>query len=85
MTRTRRDVLTSIGLQPRLLNQAEAAAYVGVTAKTFMRDVRSGIWPGPVHRKKWDRHAIDRVLDDMSGLSQTGMSEADRFFRSVGQ
>ena len=56
---------------PRLLTRGEAAAYCGVGATTLTNWIERGIIPGPVpgtHR--WDRRAIDLVLDILSRLDE---------------
>ena len=82
MTQSRADILRPIGLKPRLLNQGQAAAYVGVSPKTFCRAVAAGKYP-TAKDGKWDRHAIDRVLDELSELTQDA-TEADRWFGERG-
>ena len=44
---------------------------------------KPGMGVGAAKDGKWDRHAIDRKLDELSGLSQTA-SEADRWFGERG-
>jgi hypothetical protein len=54
---------------PRLLTRGQAAAYCGVGATTLTNWIERGIIPAPVagtHR--WDRKAIDVVLDILSRL-----------------
>lgn len=54
---------------PRLLTRNQAAAYCSVGATTLTNWIEHGIIPGPVpgtHR--WDRKAIDVVLDILSPL-----------------
>jgi excisionase family DNA binding protein len=54
---------------PRLLTRGQAAAYCGVGATTLTNWIERGIIPGHVpgtHR--WDRQAIDVVLDILSRL-----------------
>jgi len=49
----------------------EAASYVGVSPTHFDKLVRAGTMPQPVEflgRKVWDRAALDRVLDGLSGI-----------------
>jgi hypothetical protein len=58
----------------RGLATEEAARYVGChTVEQFEREVRAGIWPLPFQPhsrpKRWDRAALDRKLDQMSGIS----------------
>jgi predicted DNA-binding transcriptional regulator AlpA len=65
-------------LQPRrFLSVAEAADYVGVSASTFLAEVRQGLWPPPLRRGSkrtrltWDRRLIDAHADRLSGLGET--------------
>jgi predicted DNA-binding transcriptional regulator AlpA len=57
---------------PRLLSQEQAAAYLGMAAPSFIAGVEVGRWPQPLpfgnKRRLWDRHAIDRAVDAMSGM-----------------
>lgn len=70
---------------PRCLSADEAARYVGVSRNVFDAEVDKGIWPRGIPRGSlgakmvWDRHALDRVLDEMSGLG--GSNEVDGFER----
>lgn len=56
-------------LQPRCLSKAQAAAYLGLTLSGFATWVRlkriPGSLPGTHH---WDRVAIDRAIDKLSGI-----------------
>ena len=59
----------------RCYDRKEAASYVGVSPTTFDKLVRRGVMPRPVEflgRKVWDRNALDRVLDDLSGVDVAG-------------
>ncbi len=54
---------------PRFLSRSEAAAYVGVSAGLFDKEVKVGMWP-PAHRRgakggrlTWDRMEIDLAAD----------------------
>ena len=63
--------------EPRLLTREQAANYCQCRLSTFDSWVRRGILPGPItgtHR--WDRKAIDTLLDRASGLQITTTSEA---------
>jgi excisionase family DNA binding protein len=77
--------LTEAGLTPRGLSQAEAAAYLGVSAKTFRRQVKAGRLPGPMplssRRRVWDRAALDAHLDRASDVG-TGDRE-DEIMRAI--
>jgi hypothetical protein len=56
-------------LPPRALSKAQAAAYLGLTPGGFVSWIRAGRIPRALpgtHR--WDRVALDRALDKMSGI-----------------
>lgn len=60
------------GMTPRLLSREAAAAYCGVTATTFEEHVRPHVAPLEIGaRRLWDVRALDRWLDEQSGLSHT--------------
>ena len=64
---------------PRLLSRQEAAAYCGVSVSTFHGWVKAGHMPAPLFgSKRWDRKAIDLVLDKASGLEQ-GVTNEDPY------
>jgi predicted DNA-binding transcriptional regulator AlpA len=55
----------------RCYDRKEAASYVGVSPNSFDKLVRRGIMPRPTKllgRKVWDRRALDRVLDGLTGI-----------------
>lgn len=55
----------------RCFDRKEAASYVCVSVGTFDRLVQNGELPQPLllgGRKVWDKHSLDRSLDEMSGL-----------------
>ena len=56
---------------PRGLSKTDAAAYCGCDSISAFDDwIRRGIVPGPIPgTHKWDRKAIDRALDKLSGIS----------------
>lgn len=58
---------------PRVLNEAEAAAYVGLSPTTFAKRVAEGAIPPPVplsqRRIGWDRLALDRWVDGLGGVA----------------
>lgn len=57
------------GMTPRLLSREGAAAYCGVTAETFETHVRPHVPPVEIGaRRLWDVRALDRWLDERSGL-----------------
>ena len=67
--------LREIGIQPRFLKRAQAAAYVGVSVSTFDTEVSKGMWPRAVRRGAkddaltWDRKALDAAADRLAGLT----------------
>lgn len=57
------------GMTPRLLGRDAAAAYCGIVADTFEEHVRPHVPPICIGaRKLWDVRALDRWLDERSGL-----------------
>lgn len=57
------------GHLPRLLTREQAAAYCGYSPSGFSAKVADGTFPGPVPGlARWDKLAIDRRLDELSGL-----------------
>src|SRR4051812_9069809 len=57
------------GMTPRLLSRDEAAAYLGIIAETFEKHVRPHVLPIEIgSRVLWDVRALDRWLDQRSGL-----------------
>lgn len=50
-----------------MLRRSLAAAYVGMTAREFDQAVAIGDMPDPLLGDRWDRHAIDDVIDRMTG------------------
>lgn len=49
------------------------AAYVGVSVKTFSKLVDKGLFDAPVmlaDQRHWDRCALDRAMDRMSGIAR---------------
>jgi hypothetical protein len=60
-------------------NRKEAASYVGVSPTSFDKLVHRGVMPRPtvlLGRKVWDRKALDRVLDGLSGIHPRGTDQA---------
>jgi hypothetical protein len=63
------------GLAPRFLSVGQAAAYVGVSADTFLEEVALGWWPAALRRGSkgrrltWDRLALDAAADRHTGLA----------------
>lgn len=67
---------------PRFLNQGQSAAYVGVSAVTFAREVAAGLWPAPMRRGAkegaltWDRNLLDAAADLLGGIATPGPAAA---------
>lgn len=58
---------------PRLLSREKAAEYLSVSMSTFSLWVKNGYIPPPLFgSKRWDRCAIDSVLDKASNLDKGG-------------
>jgi hypothetical protein len=75
--RIRRDHI----IPARGLTTEQAASYVGCsTVEQFEREVKGGIWPPPFNRhsrpKRWDIAALDRTLDQMSGIFKNHSAQA---------
>jgi hypothetical protein len=68
--------VSEIGPLPsaRFLTRQQAAAYLGVSARTFDAEVTAGIWPAPMRRGArtgaltWDCRLLDRAADRLAGL-----------------
>ena len=59
----------------RCLDRKEAASYLCVSPPTFDKLVRNGDAPAPIQfmgRKVWDKRALDRALDALSGIDARG-------------
>lgn len=51
------------------MSGTDAAAYCGVTLNTWSKWVAAGTVPAPLPgTRRWDRKAIDIVLDRLSGI-----------------
>jgi hypothetical protein len=58
------------GMTPRLLSRDAAAAYCGIVAETFEEHIRPHVRPVEIgSRRLWDVKALDRWLDQKSGLT----------------
>jgi predicted DNA-binding transcriptional regulator AlpA len=67
----------------RCMDRKESASYLGVSTNTFDKLVGKGELPRPIRllgRKVWDRSALDRSIDIMSGVgtSEHAANEIDR-------
>ena len=69
---------------PRLITKQQAAAYCGVSTPTFSKWVMSGDMPRPYRAtRKFDRKAIDLVLDNAAGIRPVAVPKEDAFDRWV--
>lgn len=68
---------------PRLLNAPMAAAYMGISERTFEKHWRAGTMPMPHRlgrRLVWDRLLLDAFADVLSGLQREEIySEEDEW------
>lgn len=81
-------------LPPRGLSEDQAAEYVGMSAPTFLRAVVAGVFPSAISlksasidRRLWDRAALDRALDRLSGFEQPfeGDDDAAKIRRAINE
>lgn len=59
------------GISPRVLDLELAAAYVGLSAESFLDAVAAGRYPQPLpdgRRRQWDRVALDAAVDRRSSV-----------------
>ena len=57
-------------VEPRLMTRTDAAAYCAVTPSRFYQLVKAGTLPAAIPgTTRYDRIAIDRALDKLSGLT----------------
>lgn len=77
---------------PRLLDHAQAAAYVSASINTFDAEVKAGVWPKGRRRMQlrgrtdsgergtlvWDRAALDAAADRMNSAPTVLSDEAAR-------
>ena len=71
-------------IAPRMLSAPQVAAYLGRSGSWFLEHRReleaAAGFPGPVAPLGlWDRHAIDRWLDERSGLLDRSEMPADAY------
>ena len=66
----RAQTVLPLSLPPRGLNREQAAAYCGCeSVEAFSDWTRRGLVPGPMKgTHRWDRKALDRALDRLSGI-----------------
>lgn len=71
---------------PRLMTRAEAAAYCSMSPSRFSQLVKAGTMPAAIPgTTRYDRIAIDRALDKLSGLhSDADLSPLQRWLAEDG-
>lgn len=66
---------------PRILRRENAAAYLGLSASLFDREVAEGRLPPPVTIcatvKGWDRHTLDAWIDERSAAQTAPANDWD--------
>lgn len=84
---TKADAVASLaakGLTPRGLTRAEAAAYVGLSARTFSRRVAEAKLPAPHPvTGRWDVRALDAVLDPAASRPSAAADSATDLRRAI--
>lgn len=62
-------------LEPRGLTREEAAAYVGLGARSFDDARKAGHYPAPtLPGGRYDRILLDRAMDNLSGVAPAAPS-----------
>jgi hypothetical protein len=58
---------------PRLMSEADAAEYVGVSLRQFQYERERGLWPKPKNRgariNTYDRKELDEAVDRLGGAA----------------
>jgi len=82
----REHVLLSYGLTPRLLSRDLAAEYCGVSPAHFAEHVAKEVPAIDIGRRNlWDIRALDRWLDQRSGLGQQVLKPVDEWIGQLGK
>lgn len=70
-------------ISKRCLTIDEAAEYVGLSAPSFERAIKAGVYPpalpldrAGIARNVWDLRALDHALDRLSGLGEDSTGTA---------
>lgn len=70
-----------LAFMPRGLSRKEAAAYCGLPPATFDARVADETLPGPMfpqaRRRIWDRLALDRAMNLLSGIPEPSSNAAE--------
>ncbi|SHO65854.1 hypothetical protein SAMN02745172_02501 [Pseudoxanthobacter soli DSM 19599] len=65
-------------ITPRALTREQVASYLGLSPSAVSDWQARGLIPGPIPgTRRWDRVAIDRAMDRISGLSNGDEAEDD--------
>jgi len=83
---TERAHLLPPNLPPRLLSRDQAAEYCGgISTGLFDETIGSEVPPIELHKRKlWDVRALDRYLDECSGLIET-LRPVDEYISRLGR
>lgn len=89
----RRAIILPAGLAPLYLSRDEAAAYLGVSADTFIQEVREGWWPEPVRRGDrsgaltWYRPGLEDAARSRHRVpaSQSGPTDTESDLRAAAE
>lgn len=68
-------------MDPRLLTRRAAAEYLSTSLRRFDYLVAVGDLPRPIMKGKWDRIAIDRAIDRMSGICSAAEPTGEELFK----
>lgn len=69
-----------VGMTPRGLSRESAADYCGLPPSTFDARVADGLLPGPMfpgRSRIWDRLALDRAMNALSGIGEDPSNSAE--------
>ena len=74
-----RDFQRQAGLtRPRILTKRQAAEYCGLSLSGYQAWVDQGLVPGPLPgTKRYDRLAMDRAIDELSGIGRSGGPDSE--------
>ena len=72
------DLRTTRPIEPRGLSRREAAAYVGVSIRTFNRLTAAGVLPQRLASLgRWDKHKLDAAFEKLAGAEAEVAQVAD--------
>ena len=83
---TLREQLAQRGIKPATLQLEEAAAYVGMSKRTFLREVQAGNMPKPLElrgrRKLFSIAALDQRINPQQAPQRSMRDEIDEALES---